>query len=272
MERLLIFIAEHPTEFIAIITAVIAILSNVISIIDYFRKKGYYDYFLINEKCRNYKKNIFNPEYFMTSLFIVSMFSLALLSNGIKECINSALCSIFYLTIIIIIKIISYIIFYLFSKEDIQKKIFLEDELNSYVEEKSLLTTIKYSILILIFYSIYQLLPYMLLLVFILTIGVVIEIAYEYCVAKIRTQRNREFDIIFIKSQKYCILAKINENQYYAVEMYDNKDSVKLILDKWIIVPINDNKITTRIYNKHDRIFNNENIVQKKYIFFDDKK
>lgn len=261
---------NNIVNFIAIITFLVTCLSQFLSIIEYFRLKGKWDYFLVDKMYRNDKYNKFNTEYIVTSLFILSLIFITMMSKDLRKNIDNYLCiSITIILITIAIFLISYAIFYIFSKEDIDKKVYKRKEMLKFVLEKSLFTTIKYLILMIIFivgYHCFIKKLYIEVLIIIIIFGL-FEVSYEYCVSRMRAARNRFFNIIKYDNKKYCILEKVNQD-YYAVSIKIDKNTITLFLDQKIIINSIGLKYTSEIYDNHKRIYNGEEIKEKKQILF----
>lgn len=72
---LLEFIKEDTAEFVAITTVLVSVLSQFLVMIEYFRLKGRWDFYKLDEVCRVSRKSGFNIEYLVTSLFIIMVTS-----------------------------------------------------------------------------------------------------------------------------------------------------------------------------------------------------
>lgn len=270
IQKIINYAVSHPVEFIAIVTLLITILSQILVMIEYFRLKGRWDYYFLDDTGRQTRNNGFNPEYLATSLFISAVLLFMLLSNQVKIIIcNLRYSTLALITMTSITFLISYIIFYFFSREEKEKGTYTRKELLMYVLEKALFTTIKYFIFLLLFCLTYNLavesryLGSMVLIV----LGGAFDVLYEYCIAKIRTSRNKKFDIIIYKEKKYCILEKINAEQYYAVKIKENDMLLSLYLDQRVLIPSEGVIISTKNYKKIERYYMDNLVPERKYLF-----
>lgn len=266
---------KNSSKILALFTIFVTITSQILSMVVYFRIKSSQDYYFITDKVRKEKKYSFNYEYIITMMFILSILLLIMSFDPLKNTINNYLSNFNYFFLIVIATlIVSYLLYRLFSYEDKHKGVRNRKELKKYILEKSLITTIKYSVLLFYVYLIYHFIykyigdkkEFCLLISTILI--VIFEVSYEYYSSKIIISRNRIFNIIKYNNEKYCILEKINEEQYYAVKAICHNKKIKLYLDSWMLIPIKGQNISVEVYKKHERYFNKNLIKQRKYIFF----
>ncbi len=253
IEKIINCAIDDTAKFIAIITLLITILSQTLVIIEYFRLKGRWDYYFIDDTGRHAINKGFNPEYLATSLFIFAILLFMLLSNQVKSIICNTIYSIVAIVLITsIIFILSYIIFYFFSKENKDKGIYSNKEFFRFVLEKSLFTTIKYSILLSVFCLAYNLVIKHKLLssMALIVLGGVFGLSYEYYAAKIRTSRNKKFDIIVDDGREYCVLEKINRDKFYAVNMKTDGENLHLFLDQWVLICSERVQVSAKKYKK----------------------
>ena len=260
-----IYIFEHyTTEFIAFITFAISILSNILSLVEYFRLKAKWDYYYLNDSGRGTFRHGFHPEYLSTSIFIVGTVIFISNSKEFREVINQpgrACGIILHFTLIIFIG--AYTIFYFFSKANIKKGIYTKSEYSKAIAQKAFHTTVKYSILITLFYLMYkkiigfkygEIMPY-------LIIGGALAVFCEYYTSKIRTAQNRIYDIIKYNGKEYCVLSFTNSEKYYIVEAETNENEIKLYLNIRMLIDVNEIEIHTKSFKKtigyfNDRIVN----------------
>lgn len=270
IEKIIDYALAHPVEFIAIITLLITILSQILVIIEYFRLKGRWDYYFLDDTGRYTRNRGFNPEYLTTSLFISAVLLFMLLSNQVKIIIcNIGYSMIAIIAITSVIFIASYIIFYIFSREDINKGIYTKEAFFRFVLEKSLFTTVKYFLFLSLFCLVYHFVTAGRLLgsLILIVLGGAFEILYEYNIAKIRTSRNRKFDIIVYEGREYCILENINAQQYYAVNMQADEEALRLYLDQRMLICSEGANVFTKSYKKVIRLYMGNVIEEKKFAF-----
>ena len=271
IERIVEYASSSPMKFITIVTLLVTILSQFLVIIEYFRLKGRWDYYFLDDVARHTRNHGFNPEYLATSLFISAVLLFMLLNNHVRIIVCNAMCSsITIITVISITFITSFVIFYFFSKEDVDKGIRTKKELLKYVLEKSLFTAIKYFVFLLIFFLAYNLIIKNKLLssMVLIVLGGVFEVLYEYCIAKNRTSRNRKFDIIAYENQEYCILERISTEKYYVVDMKTDEDTLTLYLDKRMLICPTSANVFTKNYKKVIRQYMNKIIIERKFTFW----
>ncbi len=212
------FVKNSTTEFIAIITFSVSILSGILAMIEYFRLKGKWDFYYLNDSGRSSIRHSFHPEYLATSLFIIGTMFFIVINENIRNIIDDVLSAIVIICIVtIIIYISSYVIFYMFSRSDVEKGIYMQKEYYGIIAEKALFTTVKYFMQLIIFYMAYKAITstYYIEIIPCIIVSGVLFVFFEYCISKIRTSRNRVYDIIKHSGGDYCILSITNSGKYY---------------------------------------------------------
>lgn len=262
MDQVFIYIKDNVTEFIAILALLVSILSQLLSMVEYFRLKGKWDFYFLDDIARPTKKSGFNPEYLATSLFIIALLFFVMTSENILTILSSIKISIALIFIItIIIFIFSFGVFYVFSRNNVAKKIQKGKEYMKFVIEKASFTTIKYFLQMILIYFIYRnvILKKYYLAIALLIISGFLTVFLEYYFYKIRTSRIRNYSIFDYDGKTYCILSTINSDRYYVVEAKINKDTINLFLDKRLIVNAEGKAIyEIKVKNIKRLYFNNE--------------
>lgn len=268
IDTIMQYIENSTVEFIAIITFSVSILSGVLAMIEYFRLKGKWDYYYLDDSGRTSIRSGFNPEYLATSLFIIGIMFFVIINSEIRNIIDDvskATIIIFVITIIIYIS--AYVIFYMFSKSDVQKGIYLKKEYYGIIAEKALFTTIKYLLQIILFYLVYKAittLHYMEILPCILISGAFM-VLFEYYIAKNITSKNRVYDIIKYNGRDYCVLSYVNSFKYYIVKVKINDNQLKLYLSTRILIDSNGVEIYKNYFKEIIRIYNGNIIKSGKF-------
>lgn len=258
-------------KYIAIITAGVPVLSQILYLIEYLRLKAKWDYYYLDDIGREIRKTGFHIEYFATSLFIITITYFIVSFDIIMDNINNIFMIFLLLLISVVIFILSFIIFYIFSRYDVEKGFFSQKEYFHITIEKARLTTIKYSLQMFILY----LLCLIILgeknkhevLILIIISGCVL-VFFEYNNAKIRIAHcTRELEIVFENNEVYCILSCINNQYYYMVkaEIDNINDTIKLHLDTKLIRNVEGVLCKKKIFKRIKRIYGDREIKIKKF-------
>lgn len=265
---LILLIKSYTIEFIAILTFLVSMLSWILSIIEYFRLKGKWDFYYLDDVARRSVRNGFHPEYLMTSLFIIGSMIFIITNQKIRNLIDNVSNAIFIILITTgVIYIAAYIVFYIFSRADVEKGIYNDNEYYSVLAEKTMFTTVKYFLQLIIFYIIYKAIitSYYIEIIPCIIVSGLLMVIFEYCISKIRTSKNRIYDIIQYNGKDYCILGSTNSDKYYIVNIKIENDVLELFLDTRILIESNGIETNSNSYKKIVRIYNGNVIENGKY-------
>lgn len=259
-------------KYIAIITAGVTVLSQILYLTEYLRLKAKWDYYYLDDIGREIRKTGFHIEYFATSLFIISITYFIVSFDIIIDNINNIFFIFFVLLMIsVVIFILSFIIFYIFSRYDIEKGFFSSKEYFHITLEKAMLTTIKYSLQMIILYFLCLITlgerNKRGVLILIIISGCVF-VFFEYNNAKIRIAHcTRELEIVSENNEIYCILSCINNQYYYMVkaEIDNISDTIKLQLDTKIIRNVEGVLCKKKIFKSIKRTYGDREIINKKF-------
>ncbi len=279
-EELMLILNKIPlTTFIAVISALATILYNILNLAQYFREKAVWDFYYMDDIARIHEKKGFNPEYLITSLFIILISSLFMLFIFYYEWITVSKLLGVWLDLLVMIFLVTFGLYYYYSYYDIKKGIRSKKEFLHFVILKSLLTTIKYSSMIMnLFVAILllgselnQCLKIMLLGVCLLVTGV-FWVYFEYNHTKILTNQIKTYETLEINNETYCVISTIYRTDYLLVkckieESDENGEQriIKLFLDTKKLIPVHGVLCTKKVYTRMERYYNDEAIKPAKW-------
>lgn len=272
----LFFIEDHfTTNTLAILTLATAILSQLLALIEYFRLKARWDFFYLDEEGRKSTRSGFHPEYLATSLLVILSIVFLISTNILDKILCSFYNFIFaFLLILTMLYVGSYCIFYIFSNADVKKGLYQRKEYGKITIYKALLSTIKYSIQVLLWFIILKLFiskTHQALALILLIFSCVLLVFLEYNDSKIRIAHfSKAYNIVCIdepQKMAYCVLATINNEKYYAVKAkIDSENILNLYLDTKICLPANQLQVNKIKFDKRKRIYNDHEIPCGKFI------
>ena len=264
MDFIVEFAKTNSALFAGITTFLIAVLSNALAILEYFKKKAYCDYFFIEDYARNGYRSGFHPEYLSSAVLIFCV------TIGIYMLIHSFFGEInIYMTSILIIvspSVISFfasifIFAFYHSAERNDMKCWDKAELiqtNLLVAKKNFLKWLAVSIVFALANFLYTLSGEILIIVISVPICIYVYIKFEYEYTKKLLKRTiKFFSIIEDRQCSYAIL-NTNNDIHYCVEIKIINMTACLLLDHIKIYTVSDpNIVKKRKYiKKFERILN----------------
>lgn len=253
----------------AALTIATAILSQLLALIEYFRLKARWDFLYLDEDGRKSTRSGFHPEYLATSLLVI-LGLVFLISTKIFDKILYSItnCLLTFIPILITMYIGSFCVFYVFSNADIKKGLYHSKEYIKITAKKALLSTVKYSIQVLLWFIILKLLAsntHSSLAIILLICSSVLLVFLEYNDSKIRIAHfAKVYNIVYInKPQKttYCVVATMNNEKYYTVQAkIEDDNTLCLYLDTKMLLPADQLQINKIKFDKVKRIYNGHEI------------
>lgn len=255
VETIIAHFKSDPAASITVLTALVAILSQLLAMIEYFQLKAKWDFYYLDEIGRRGMRAGFHPEYLATSLAIILCFIL-FLSIDILTTVVERYLVVTLLSISVTIFALAYAIFYFFSYFSMVKKIWNKKQYKKITFVKAFLTTLKYSTVIMILLVLYKRIitdSTYIIQISILAICLcgIIYIYFEYNISKYKTSRYmRCYILLDYKGSKYAILEiSQDKKSYYAVQCLNEDENLYLYLDTKIVIPV-ENTVTQKAYFK----------------------
>lgn len=268
--EILKWIENDIVQLVAIGTICVPILSQILYFIEYLRLKAKWDFYYLDDIGREIRKTGFHIEYFVTSLFIILIICFVLSSNIVINNIKKISLIFMLLGITLTIFILSFIIFYIFSRYDIEKGFFTKKEYLYITIEKAILTTIKYTLQIIILYFLYNF--YLEgknnWIIILMILSGCLLVLFEYNNAKIKIAHfTREVDLVSINNELYCVLSCINNQYYYMVkaEIDNTNKTIILKLDTKLVKSVEGVLCKKKSFKIIKRIYRDREIVSKKF-------